>query len=48
MNKQYLIIASLVLAVGVGAFFAGMQYQKSQRGSFGGDRQGNFMMGGGR
>lgn len=35
MKNSMLITAILVVAVGVGAFFGGVQYQKSQRGNAG-------------
>ena len=34
MNKQYLIIIVLIVAVGGGAFFAGMKYQQSKQPNF--------------
>lgn len=34
MNKQYIITIILIIIVGVGGFYGGMQYQKSQRGNF--------------
>ena len=44
MKKEYLVGIILIIVVGVGAFFGGMQYQKSQRSSlrnaqFGGQGQ---------
>lgn len=49
MKNNYIITAIIVLIVGGIAFYGGMQYQKSQRVSFGGTRGqgGNFMMRGG-
>lgn len=47
MKKEYLIGIVLIIIIGVGAFFGGIQYQKSQRsslrvGQFGGQGQGQF------
>lgn len=46
MKKEVLYPIITAVVVGALAFYGGMQYQKSQRFSFAGDRQGNFMMGG--
>lgn len=46
MKNHWIITAVLVVIVGAGAFFGGMQYQKSQRAAAFG--QGNFAQGGRR
>lgn len=48
MKKEILYPVIAAVVVGALAFFGGMKYQQSKMRAFGGDRQGNFMMQGGR